>query len=122
MSRVCIAFDERGEVTEHELAPSDEEANRGWRGLMLAKDLETCRALLAGETVPLDRLRREWVARFGRRSVVAELVGLDEFNTIPDLSDNPDPSKRVTLDDFGPELPDRPDHPKGGGQDDRPRL
>jgi hypothetical protein len=42
---------------------------------------------------------------------------LDDFNSVADLSDNPDPSKRVTLDDFDPEARDRPDHPKGGGRD-----
>ena len=68
MSLVRVAFDERGEVTEYELAPSDEECDRGWRALMLAKDLETCRALLRGETVPESRLRPEWILRFGLRS------------------------------------------------------
>ena len=42
-----------------------------WRAMMLAKDLETCRALLRGETVPLERLDPEWVARFGLRSECA---------------------------------------------------
>jgi hypothetical protein len=67
LSRARVTFDDRGEVTEYELAPSDEEASRGWRALMLAPTLEICRALLRGESVPVDKLRAEWVARFGRR-------------------------------------------------------
>lgn len=39
--------------------------NRGWRAMMLAKDLDTCRALLAGESVPVSRLDPEWFLRFG---------------------------------------------------------
>jgi hypothetical protein len=46
---------------------SDDEAARGWKAMMLAKDIETCRALLSGESVPDERLRPEWIARFGRR-------------------------------------------------------
>jgi hypothetical protein len=42
-------------------------ARRLWRALMLAPDLETLEALLAGEKVPVDRLDPEWVERFGRR-------------------------------------------------------
>jgi hypothetical protein len=38
-----------------------------WRALALARDLETFRALLEGEAVPLDRLDPEWVARLGLR-------------------------------------------------------
>ena len=44
-----------------------EEADRGWRAVMLAPTLEICRALLAGEAVPIDQLDAVWVARFGRR-------------------------------------------------------
>jgi hypothetical protein len=67
LSRVRVTFDERGEVTEYELAPSDDECRRGWQAMMLAPTLEVCRALLHGESVPVDKLRAEWVARFGRR-------------------------------------------------------
>jgi hypothetical protein len=42
-------------------------ARRMWRALMVARDLETLEALLAGDRVPLDRLDSEWVERFGRR-------------------------------------------------------
>jgi hypothetical protein len=38
-----------------------------WRALMLARDVDTFEALLAGESVPLERLEPEWVERFGRR-------------------------------------------------------
>jgi hypothetical protein len=62
-----VRFDERGEVVAYELAPSDEECSRGWQAMMLAKGLETCRALLRDESVPDERLCSDWVARFGRR-------------------------------------------------------
>jgi hypothetical protein len=45
----------------------DATAARIWRAIMLAPSLEVCRALLRGETVPLERLDPEWVKRFGRR-------------------------------------------------------
>ncbi len=48
-----------------ELVP--DELNRVWRAMMLANDLETCEALIRGETVPIDRLDPDWIARFGRR-------------------------------------------------------
>ena len=74
MSRVRVRFDAAGEVVAFELAPSDEECRRGWQALMLAPDpeddpdsLEICRALVGGESVPIDKLHPEWVARFGRR-------------------------------------------------------
>jgi len=44
--------------------------NRLWRAIMLAPDLETLDALLAGEAVPLNRLDPEWVRRLGLRSPV----------------------------------------------------
>lgn len=43
----------------------DREARRVWRAMMLARDVETCRALLRGETVPLERLDPAWVKRLG---------------------------------------------------------
>ena len=67
MSRVRVAFDERGEVTEYVLAPSDDEARRGWQAMMLAPTIAICQALLRGESVPVDELRPEWVKRLGRR-------------------------------------------------------
>jgi hypothetical protein len=46
--------------------PAHETANRIWRAMMLAPSLEVCEALLRGESVPRDRLDREWSRRFGR--------------------------------------------------------
>jgi hypothetical protein len=66
VSRVRIAFGGRGEVTVYTLALGDDEARRGWQAMMLAPTLEVCRALLRGESVPLDLLDAEWVGRFGR--------------------------------------------------------
>jgi hypothetical protein len=64
--RTEVEFDESVEVGEYELLASEQEAARIWRALMLAPSLGTCRALLRGESVPLDRLDTEWVERFGR--------------------------------------------------------
>jgi hypothetical protein len=44
-----------------------EEANRGWWAWMLAPTLEIYRALMAGESVPVESLDPEWVARLGLR-------------------------------------------------------
>jgi hypothetical protein len=44
-----------------------EEANRGWRAMMLAPTLEIYRALLRGESVPVSALDPLWVRRFGVR-------------------------------------------------------
>lgn len=38
---------------------------RFWKAVMLAPNLETCVALLNGQTVPVNRLDPEWVRRFG---------------------------------------------------------
>jgi hypothetical protein len=46
---------------------SDDEAARGWKAMMLAPTLEICQALLRGESVPVDRLRPEWVEWFDLR-------------------------------------------------------
>jgi hypothetical protein len=43
------------------------DTGRIWRAMMLAPTLEVVEVLLRAEAVPLDRLDREWVARFGRR-------------------------------------------------------
>lgn len=48
--------------------PARHEFRRLWKAIMLAKDVETLDALLRGESVPVNRLDAEWVARFGRRS------------------------------------------------------
>jgi hypothetical protein len=48
--------------------PDRHEFRRFWKALMLAKDVETFESLLRDESVPLDRLDPEWVARFGRRT------------------------------------------------------
>lgn len=44
------------------------ETRRIWTAMMLAPELETCRALLRGEQVPVDRLDPTWLERFGRRA------------------------------------------------------
>jgi hypothetical protein len=43
-----------------------DELNRVWRAMMLAPSAEICDALLSGESVPVDYLDPEWLARFGR--------------------------------------------------------
>lgn len=56
------------EEEERRLHDAEAEAWRAvWRALCLAPSLEIFEALLQGETVPLSRLDREWVRRFGRR-------------------------------------------------------
>jgi hypothetical protein len=67
MSRISVSFDGRGEVVKYVLTPVDDPALDGWRAMMLAPTAEICRALLRGESVPVEMLRPEWVARFGRR-------------------------------------------------------
>jgi len=37
------------------------------RAIFIARDLETCRALLRGESVPVERLDFEQARRFARR-------------------------------------------------------
>ena len=44
-----------------------ERARRLFVAFMLAPSIEICEVLLRGESVPVDRLDAEWVARFGRR-------------------------------------------------------
>jgi hypothetical protein len=41
--------------------------SRVWRAMMLAPSVEVCEALLAGESVPADRLDPEWSKRLGLR-------------------------------------------------------
>lgn len=45
----------------------EDPTTRTWRAMMLAPTLEVCRALLAGDKVPLSTLDPEWVRRFGLR-------------------------------------------------------
>lgn len=40
---------------------------RVWRAMMLSPSIEVCEVLLAGESVPADRLDAEWSERLGRR-------------------------------------------------------
>ena len=54
-----------GEVLALEQQSRDSRDSNLWRAVMLAKDFETCRALLLGERVPASRLDRVWLARFG---------------------------------------------------------
>lgn len=61
-ARLAIELEERARnSTERRVA------DRFWRALMLARDLETLGALLAGEKVPTDRLDPDWLERFARR-------------------------------------------------------
>lgn len=46
--------------------PSREHLRRLWRCIVLARDLETCEALLRGEPVPLSRLDEHALARTKR--------------------------------------------------------
>ena len=71
-------------------AQEDAEARRGFRAMMLAASLETCEALLRGQSVPLEALRPEEVARFGYRpgaEVANGRVVLDDFNDVRRDSD-----------------------------------
>jgi hypothetical protein len=67
--RVHVTFDECGDVLEYVLLNSrDENELRAiWRAMMLATSAEILDALLAGESVPIDQLDPEWLARFGRK-------------------------------------------------------
>lgn len=65
MSRVHLVFDERGEVVEYTLLLVG--PDRTWQAMVLAPNAEVCAALLRGESVPIDQLDPEWVARLGRR-------------------------------------------------------
>jgi len=50
---------------ESEQHDDHDELDRMFRAMMLAPTIEICEALLRGEKVPLDRLRPEWVRRYG---------------------------------------------------------
>lgn len=39
-----------------------------YRAMMVSPDLETCEALLRGETVPKHRLHHLWARAFGRKT------------------------------------------------------
>jgi hypothetical protein len=64
-ARLAVELDEQ---TRRQNVAEREDANRVWRAMMLAPTLEVCEALLAGESVPLERLDAEWTKRFGRRA------------------------------------------------------
>jgi hypothetical protein len=45
---------------------SDEAASRAWKAMALSGgDIDVCCALLRGESVPVDRLDQEQLARYG---------------------------------------------------------
>jgi hypothetical protein len=70
VSRVHVGFDpDSGDIVEYVLLNSrDEDELRAiWRAMMLATSAGTLDALLRGESVPIDQLDQEWVARFGRK-------------------------------------------------------
>lgn len=59
-------------IEQEELArpltePERHASQRFWSALVLARDIQTFEALLDGESVPLDRLHEDWIARFGRQ-------------------------------------------------------
>ena len=59
------------EIVRRERPPDTPESRRAldrlWRAMMLAPTITICEALLRDEKVPIDRLRPEWVQRFGLR-------------------------------------------------------
>lgn len=61
-ARGAIDAEERERESSHR-----ESARRLWRALVLSPALEVFEALVRGESVPVDRLDGEWVARLGRR-------------------------------------------------------
>lgn len=60
-----------GPETERVIAVIEERkrrrASRVFKALMLAPTIELGEALLRGERIPVDKLRPEWVQRFGIR-------------------------------------------------------
>jgi hypothetical protein len=69
MSEILSNARQAIEREEAERGRGDRVASRRlWKALMLANDLETLDALLAGDKVPVDRLDRDWLERFGRRA------------------------------------------------------
>ena len=66
----------------HRIEP-DVDASRGWKALMLAPNIDICRALLRGERVPWRTLRPEQAERFGLKRVHDDgRVALDDFNDV----------------------------------------
>lgn len=57
---LAIELEDRWRASEERAA-----ANRLWRILMLAPDLEVGEALCRGEKVPVSRLDPAWARRFG---------------------------------------------------------
>lgn len=58
-------INEQEELERRLRDPERHELRRFWRALVLAQDVETFEALLDGESVPVDRLDADWLARFG---------------------------------------------------------
>lgn len=57
------------QLSQHQLrAGYDTWADHTWKAIMLAPNLETCRALLNNEHVPGNRLDPLWARRFGIRT------------------------------------------------------
>jgi hypothetical protein len=66
-SHVRILFTPDGEVEQFRLTGCEatrDADRRGFQAMMLAPDIDTCRALLRGERVPRSKLRPEWRGRF----------------------------------------------------------
>jgi hypothetical protein len=64
--RIYVRYDE-GELVEYKLGRSANETVRVWVAMMLSPAIEACAALLRGESVPVDRIDPEWMAKLGRR-------------------------------------------------------
>lgn len=61
----------------------DVEAQRGWKAIMLAPNIEICRALLRGERVPWNTLNYFQAERFGLKKRSPDWrYGLDDFNDV----------------------------------------
>jgi hypothetical protein len=71
VSNAREAIDLEDEARDDERRWHESEVGRAyarvWRAMMLAPTIEICEALLRDEKVPIDRLRPEWVRRFGLR-------------------------------------------------------
>ena len=66
MNRVHITYTHNGDVLRYELE-GDTQYHHGTRAIRLAPTLDVCRALAAGEAVPLNRLDPTWLERYGLR-------------------------------------------------------
>lgn len=52
-------------AVDHDAQITDGRATRLYKAVMLAPTLETCRALLEGQHVPVQRLDPSWARRYG---------------------------------------------------------